>query len=320
MKTIPNNLTNSSTILPYQRPIFERLCTVARASLFVDRSQFKVLKPRCNFWLIGPSGSGKTHLSKAVAEAVGVPIFSISVSDWILLGCGANRGGANTWPLIVDFVIKNISKQGAIIFLDELDKCSAESEWSSFLRTEIFSLCDSRVPFNIKDSESNDYSVDTIRRAEDFLQNKTMIIGGSAFQKIWDNNSVPSIGFTTSKDSAASNIKLTDLAAALPRELVNRFSSNMFILPQIKKQDYYDMIHSMSGHVPDIWRDRFISIGLSNLDKAVNDKKGARYVEETLLSALVEERAYLIESIPQKEEKHTSGLEFKNDLDDIHLF
>lgn len=323
MNTNNTKQTDNSSILPYQRPVFGQLCAVARACLFVDRSQFQVIKPRCNFLVIGPSGSGKTHLSQIVAKEVDLPILSLSLSDWILLGCGGNRGGTNTWPLIVDFISTNISKQGAIIFLDEIHQCHSDSEWSNFLKIEIYSMLDGRVPLGIKDlgSESNSYSDDTIAEIENFLKNKTMILGGAAFQEIWDERSSTGIGFNSVEDSTDSEPQLSDLANFLPRELINRFSSKLFVIPQIKKIQYFDMITAMARHIPEVWRDRFISVGLANLDTAVRHQKGARYAEETLLSAIVDEKAYLLESIPPKEVENTGEPEFKNDdYDDINIF
>jgi hypothetical protein len=58
---------------------------------------------------------------------------------------------------------------------------------------------------------------------------------------------------------------------------VNRFSSEIFILPSLKKGDYQSMIEVMAEGISDVWKKKFLELGLSRLDQAVRDKKGARY-------------------------------------------
>lgn len=285
-------------ILPYQKPVFDRLCAVARACLYVNRSQFSALRFRACFWLIGPTGSGKTFLASALAREMQVPFLSVSVSDWIILG-GTNRGSCTTWPTILNFLVINRQKRGAIIFIDELDKCREESNWNSFLRSEIFSLCDSRIPLGINDLDlgSDD---DVIAEGGVFLRDKVMILGGAAFQEIWDGRSSRSLGFNPAPQ-ALSQLELTDLTRTLPRELINRFSSEIFVLPQISESDYRIMVETMAEHVPDTWRKRFLELGLSRIEQAVKHQKGARFLEEVLLSAVVEERAALANFVPEPE-------------------
>jgi len=305
----PHPPSANPLILPYQKPVFDRLCAVARACLYVDRRQFSALKFRACFWLIGPTGSGKSFLAKALAQEMDVPFLSISVSDWMILGA-SNRGSTTTWPSILSFINKHKQKQGAIIFVDELDKCRDESNWNSFLRTEIFSLCDSRIPPGIKDLDSDIISEHSIQEAETFLRNKTMIIGGSAFQDIWEERSSTGIGFNQTPQTT-SLPELPDLARILPREFVNRFCSEMFILPKIQEKDYLDMVETMAVHVPELWRNRFIDLGLSRIDQALRHQKGARYLEEILLSAVVEERAHLVNFKPEQQ----VGLDAENPED-----
>lgn len=297
-------MTNSTTpspidkflILPFQQPIFDRLCAVARACLYVDRSQFSALKFRACFWLIGRTGSGKTFLASALACEMEVPYLTVAISDWMILG-GSHKGGAATWPVIFQFIEQSMTARGAIIFIDELDKCGDTSNYNSFLRSEMFSLCDARIPLGILDTDGDPIPKPRIDKVAEYLANKTLVIGGAAFQGIWESLSRPALGFNPSPQSP-SLPELPDLARTLPRELINRFSSEIFMLPEILEEDYRMMVEQMAKHVPDTWRKRFLELGLSRIEQAVRHQKGARFLEETLLTAVVEERAALTNFIP----------------------
>jgi SpoVK/Ycf46/Vps4 family AAA+-type ATPase len=293
------NSIKHPVILSYQRPIFDRLCTIARACLYVDRKSITALKLRANFLLLGPTGTGKTFLAKEIARQAQVPFLAVSVSDWIILG-GNTRGSSVTWPTIVSFIKKHKTKRGAIIFIDELDKFYHDSNWNVFLRSEIFSLCDSRTPLGLNDlddDESDDVNIDEV---ESFLAHKTMIIGGAAFQGIWEEQSAPTLGFNPAP-TVSEQPELHQLVKYLPRELLNRFSSEIFILPSLKKGDYESMIETIAGSISETWRKRFVEFGMARLDQAVRHQKGARYAEEILLAAIVAERSCMANWAPEAE-------------------
>jgi len=65
--------------------------------------------------LVGPPGTGKTLLAKAVAGEAGVPVFTISGSDFVemFVGVGASR--------VRDLFKQAKSKAPCIIFIDEID-------------------------------------------------------------------------------------------------------------------------------------------------------------------------------------------------------
>lgn len=314
----PTKSNSKPVILPYQKPVFDRLCSIARACLYVDRKSITALKLRANFLILGPTGTGKTFLAKEVAREMQVPFLSIAVSDWIILG-GNTRGSSITWQNIVKFIKKNQKKKGAIIFIDELDKCHHDSNWNSFLRSEIFSLCDARTPLGLNDLDDDEADVACIEEVESFLSYKTMIIGGAAFQGIWEDQSAPSMGFNP-EPYAHSQPQLHELAKYLPRELINRFSSEIFILPSLKKCDYRTMIETMADNLSGLWKSKFLELGLSRLDQAVNDKKGARYSEEILLAAIVEERSCMANWKPETESHETTPDDMEPPEENISIF
>jgi len=226
-----------------------------------------------------------------------VPYLSVSISDWLLIG-NSNRGGTCTWSLIFEFLEKNINAQGVIIFIDEADKASHDTNYNSFLKTEVFSVCDYRVPLGLSDTDNDVIDPQRIERVEEFLKYKTMVIAGAAFQDIWENQSAPQMGFAPS-DNSINAPELCDLTKYLPRELINRFSSEIFILPQPTKADYQLMIETMSAGIPEIWRAKFLELGIARLDQALSNQKGARYPEEILLSAIVAVRGCMSEFVTQ---------------------
>jgi hypothetical protein len=144
-----------------------------------------------------------------------------------------------------------------------------------------------------------------------------LIIGGAAFQGVLESLSRPTLGFNPSPRSP-STPELPDLARVLPRELINRFSSEIFILPEIMESDYRMMLEHMAAHVPETWRKRFLDLGNSRIEQAVRHQKGARFLEEILLSAVVEERAALADFVPDPPVIHESQ---KEDQDpDLRVF
>ncbi len=303
-----NNPTKNTIILPYQQAVYDRLCAVARACLLVDRKSIGSLKLRANFLLLGPTGTGKTFLARAVAEEMKVPFLAISISDWIILG-GTTRGSEVTWKKILEFIKDSLYRGRAVIFLDELDKCHHDSNWNAFLRSEVFSLCDARIPLGMNTFDDEDGIIPTtnVEEIAEFLSHRTMIIGGAAFQGVWDTQSTSRIGFNH-EQPACSPPEIHDLVRFLPRELINRFCSDIFILPQLTRVDYQVMIQTLADGISETWRKRFIEIGMARLDQAVRHQKGARYAEEVLLAAVVAERSSLSNWVPEIEDSDSINL------------
>lgn len=308
---------NKTIILPYQKSIFERLCATGRACLYTKRDKATIgIKLRANFLLVGPSGSGKTFIASELARELQVPFIFVSTSDWILLSC-SNRGGVSTWPTIFDFIERSIQKQGAIIFIDELDKCYHDSNWNTFLRSEIFSLCDYRIPANINDSDMEPIQESRIAAAQSFLENKTMIIAGAAFQDVWDQKSRPLMGFTTG-EATSEMPEVADLIKILPRELINRFSADLFVLPELTEIDYFRMVDTVASRIPEVWRGKFLELGHARIAEAVANRKGARYMEEIMLAAIMAERASMTDFVPSA--MPSERVEDKPEWPDLQIF
>ena len=300
-------------ILPHQRAAFERLTAIARVAFFVNNETLPI-KLRTNVMLTGPSGSGKTHLARRLAEEMEVPFLSIGVSEWILLGSSSNRGASASWPIILDFLESCFKEPGAIIFIDELDKLTKSdvSGYTSYLRTEIYGCLDKRIPTNLNNKDGDSISDRKICEAQKFLANNTLIVAAGAFQHLWDERSRAAMGFLT-QDCPAANPDLQDLAKTIPREMANRFGSNLIVLPPLTERDYSQMLDSVSGSIPSIWKTRFMKLGSERIPEACRLQQGPRFLEEILLEAVLAERAELANFLPKTaiESKPDNGSKFE---------
>ncbi|MCX6972357.1 MAG: ATP-binding protein [Verrucomicrobia bacterium] len=241
--------------------------------------------------IIGSSGTGKTHLAHAVATELGAEFLSVSVADWILLGC-SGRGGSPTWPLIARFLRRNAKKTGLVIFVDEIDKIGGQSTWETFLRTEIYSLLDFKIPTGLNDGDDNILTADELAQAQDVFSNRTLILAAGAFQGIWENRSRPSLGFGA-MDAGNDETNLSHLAATLPREVTNRFRSQLIVLPQLRECDYRRMLEQSAEKIPVYFRETFLRLGYTRIPGAVACRQGCRFLEELMLDTIIEERSLL---------------------------
>ena len=273
-------------ILDHQKQAFERLVAVGNACFGIQRHTLPVW-PRTNSLIIGSSGSGKTFLARAVAEELGVKSILLTTSEWMLLGAG-NKGAVITWPSIVRFLYENRNSRGVIIFLDEIDKIAGESSWESFLRSEIFRLLDLAIPPGLTD-DLTEFSNSEIEAAREVLINRALIIAAGAFQAIWDNRMKPSLGFVNQIHTEPAP-SLSVLAQYIPRELGNRFRSDLIILPPLIECDYRLMLESTAEKVPSYLRDTFLLLGWDRIAEAVRQQQGCRFLEELMLDTILRER------------------------------
>ena len=275
-------------IYDYQKPAFEKLLSVAKACFAVQRQTLSI-RVRTNTMIVGPSGAGKTHLARAVAEKCETEFLSVTLGEWIPLGC-SGRGGVPTWPVIAKFLLRNRKAAGLVIFVDEIDKVSGTSTWETFLRTEVFSLLDFKIPIGINDDDLD--CAEDLPQAQEALSNRTLILGAGAFQHIWENRGRASLGFGE-PDSNGETIDLTLLAATLPRELTNRFRSDLVILPELLESDYRRILLQSAEGVPVYLRETFLRLGHLRIPSAVACRQGCRFLEELMLDTIIEEKSLL---------------------------
>jgi hypothetical protein len=201
-------------LFPHQQQVFKSLLQTARVC-FGSSWQSLPIRPRFARFVSGPSGAGKTHVARAVAEEIGMPFFAVDASTWIPLGA-SSRGATFTW--IGRWLREN--PQG-IVFLDELDKVGSSPEgWLNYVRVEIFSLLDRRLPAGLSVYETEDEE-DSQRHAIELgvvaqrLAQGVFFIGAGAFQAIWESRGKAVAGFHLAEKNDA-GLTHRQMAQAIP--------------------------------------------------------------------------------------------------------
>jgi hypothetical protein len=275
----------SPLIFDHQQSAFQKLRRAGNVCFSPLRSNLP-MQPRTNSLLIGPSGSGKSYLARAVAESFGFECKALTVAEWMLLGSGS-KGAQRTWNAIFDFLLKNHSKKGAVIFLDEVDKLTGSSDWVQHLRVEVFRLLDLSVPPDLIDGDDNRHSRTTFNEVEEFLKRRTFIIAAGAFQSIWDEGGKQIGGFGGERPTESPSQEL--LSRHLARELINRFRSDVVILEPLGVADYESMLLSSAEKMPRHLQEQFLLMGEQRIACAINNKQGVRFLEELVADVLAEE-------------------------------
>ena len=121
------------------------------------------------------------------------------------------------------------------------------------------------------------------------LASKTFIVGGGAFQGIWEERAKTPIGFSD-KASSVLPVSLGDLSATLPRELTNRFRAEVITLPKLSREDYRQMISRTAAQLQDPLRDTFLRLANERIEAAIQCQQGCRFLEEIILDSIICER------------------------------
>lgn len=276
-------------LYPHQEDAFAQLMLMARV-LFNRRWRALPIRPRFNALLIGPTGSGKTEIVRRVAAALSLPMFEVSASNWMLLGV-QNRGATPTWPSLFQFLVEN---RRGIIFIDEVDKVAGTTDWSVFLRTEVFVLLDRTLPRDLSESDDLEGYARTgparakrRRLAQARLRCRMLIAAAGAFQHLWEDANRRHVGFASTRDESAASLPNHDaLSRFLPRELVNRFRSRLLPLHPLRREDYVGMLHSTAIRLPQDLRSRFLALGEASVGTALTDQLGVRWLEDLVTETL----------------------------------
>ena len=115
------------------------------------------------------------------------------------------------------------------------------------------------------------------------MMSQMLVIGCGAFQHVFDTPK--HMGFGTQVPDKMGSSKLSK---SLQRELVNRFSQDILVLPELTRQDYSEMLDVVAGKLPADLAESVLSNRERKLDAAVEDKSAARFIEAVVADALTE--------------------------------
>jgi hypothetical protein len=258
-------------IYDYQQEAYQKLFRTAIAHKIAMGKDLPV-SPRFHKLVIGPSGSGKTHLAKRVAQVLNWRVLTLNMAGWVVLGARETP----TWHTVAEWLSESHPDEPQMIILDEIDKVWGQDSWTRYLRAEVYSLVDGLVPPQvIPPNIGGDTFRDSIKQ--------TLIFGCGAFQDAFEVK--PTAGFSSTIDLPSSS---NDLSKHLARELVNRFDSEIIILPDLKENDYQKMVDEALPTIPDDIGKIIKRIAPKLIDQAVTNKSGARFMENLLSSAYLE--------------------------------
>jgi hypothetical protein len=279
-----------TTVFPHQKEVFHELKATA-AAFFSDAWQELQVKPRFTRLLAGPSGSGKTFLAKNLAESLGLPFWECAATTWIPLGC-SQRGARPTWLDIAAFIRAN---ERCVIFADEVDKLGCDtSVWMTSIRVEIFGLLDRALPRTLRlecDMEDGDYDLpEDLKLIQNRLAKSAFLIGGGAFQDLWDKTTGATIGFSSGEHTVP-NVDHKTIASVIPVEIANRFVAPLLRLSPLNRSDYLSMFAHAETVMPVKLRATARRIAHTTLDAAVRQSLGCRWIEQIMLRTVMEEAA-----------------------------
>jgi hypothetical protein len=279
-------------LFDHQKKAFTDILAMATV-LFEGRWRALPVRPRFNLLLTGETGLGKTQVVRAVAEAIGLPLFEVSTATWILVGT-SGRGAVATWPSLLEFLLTN---RLGLIFIDEIDKVIGRGEWSTFLRTELYSLLDRTIPSDLVKasalSEQNEAECQrNMRIARGIaglrLRYGMLIVAAGAFQELLEGRDSRPLGFGATK--APLKEKAPDLPLLsqwLPRELSNRFSPRVLHLGPLTLSAYLRMLYQTAQRLPEDLQNQFIERGCDSVLAAREARLGVRWLEDLVTETLV---------------------------------
>ena len=285
--------TLPTMIYAYQQPTFSKLVRTVAAYKRARECSMGV-KPRFHRLLIGATGTGKSYLAGKVGRDLNWQVFEINMASWIVLGARQTP----TWENLVVWLCNNAGLP-KIIVLDEIDKINGSDSWTRYLRAEIFDLLDGKVT---QQTEKEDYDLSVAAKS----LNETLIFGCGAFQDAFEAS--PSLGFKSEPNKPLTS---NDISKHLPRELVNRFDSELLILPELTRKDYEKMLEDVRPNVPSAVYDHIEAMGAQQIELALDNKTSARFIENLVAQAFYTLSATDVTSpVPAKEPEPEPEPEF----------
>lgn len=273
--------------LSLSAPQVEAVAAIRRAIRVHRRLiSIKGVQPRAHLLLVGMSGVGKNYALSFATRQELLPIFSVTLPSWVVLG---GKGNPTLYAL-ERWLLNN--PQGGIIHIDEIDKVPLDyrdgnASWFRSVRNEILLLMDGNVDGLF--SADAPLHVAALR--------KCLFVGTGNFQELFraqvsreaylDSSRGPeSLLFDDMHNQSSIDSEDIRIGKYLPEELINRFSRNIVYLR-------YPSISEFSNLLSEI--DHAFGIGRSDqsvllhASKLIEDATFYRGVEDYLVELLSRE-------------------------------
>ena len=282
-------------VLKHQREALDEIVRRARAYFRGDWRGLPVL-PRWASIMIGPTGTGKTAVAMMAAAKLSedatdatdttVSLCRVAAPNWMPSGA-YNRGTKETIILVAEHVVRH---DRTMLFVDEIDKLidhTGDNSWKTYIRGELFDLCDGRWPAGITLPETDDEPEITIEALTEKLRNNVFIVAAGTFQSWFDTaNTRRDMGFGAEINPAKDEISADIIAEKMPRELANRFNGSLIRLPELREEDYRRIAHEAETKLPERMQDAFRVEVAKRISGAIAAKKGVRFLEEAMMEVL----------------------------------
>lgn len=236
-----------------QKDAVKRLRRIAH--VYFTQPYLHGIKLRTIPLVIGPSGVGKTYLAAELARQLSLPVFKVTVGDW--LPQGVNRE-TPTLNRLRDFQKRHTRY---VLHIDEIDKLRAtEGVWILTVMTEIFTVLDRQIGPAFSAEQLADF------------QKNVFIIGSGTWQDLWDGQGPKNMGFGARTTDRIGAIRDRIRAGRIiPPELLNRHNDAWFVLPPYTAEDFRQIATNL--RLPE---------GIVDPESAASSGLNFRYIEGRL--------------------------------------
>jgi SpoVK/Ycf46/Vps4 family AAA+-type ATPase len=284
------------TPLAHQKEALDEIIARAKA-YFAGTWKNLSIRPRWHSLVCGPTGVGKTALAMIAAEAADASLLRISATGWMPAGAH-QRGTRETITVIAEHLARH---DRTMLVIDEMDKLvdagaasayggsssAGNDSWRSYVRGEIYDITDGRWPSGMKPPEDQDFNEFPIEFLTRQLQEAVFILGIGTFQEWYDHTSSQrSMGFGAELNHCRTHITADVVAGRIPRELANRFNSDLIKVPDLQPWDYRQIALEAERKLPPDLQQAFRTEVRKRIEGAIVAKKGVRFLEEVIMQVL----------------------------------
>jgi len=291
--------------LSHQKEALDEIIARAKAYYAGNWHDLPIL-PRWHSLVCGQTGVGKTALGVLAAAASGASLLRLSSPGY--MPCGAHqRGTRESISVIAEHVARH---DRTMLVLDEIDKLldagasgnggsstGGGDSWRSYIRGEIYDLADGRWPSGLRlpdDDHCHEIPLDMLTSK---LRESVFIIGIGTFQDWYDHSSANrSMGFNAELNPYRLQITADVVASRIPRELANRFNSDLIKMPDLQPSDYLKIAHEAERKLPVDLQQAFRTEVNRRIKGAIDAKKGVRFLEECIMQVL--KKASIVSECP----------------------